>query len=460
MSSSLALIPEEIYILQEKGIIGVEILGKRKVSAALLSLPSSLPNSASASSTSSRSTLIRLRSFDPSSTKVSLDLPTDIESVAALEHLGFTRKVARDVFERYTKRPNPQQNPDSILEYAFGELNRLKAQPSLQDIPPRQVMNTLGISNELQDALLNPRFTQLFESQTLLYWLKDSMRMRFKTLEQLLERLKSHASRTITIRKGGKKRAKVEGLFEPGASSSSSSSQQPAVPPPTALANFLTTSQEHGLPSAWMSVELAPPKPEGYVALYKSKSPIELTGGEGFIRDDGAINTNSIRTESGGDFNHINYAWYWTEERETAEEYRQWAASRSSWSETWLIRVLVPETYLTSLRKQPLFFSPDWKEYVWYCKKQIAPPAKFDRFWKAGEAEVVEGHICRCAMQIIQRTKKEQVQQNIHEDHCLVIGGKKAIQWVLMHAETAERFGEIAKGNVYIDVHPPTILAK
>jgi hypothetical protein len=457
MSFSLALIPEETYILQEEGIIGIEILGKRKVSVALLSLPSSPPNSASASSTSSCSTSVRLRSFNPS-TKASLDLPTDIEGVAALEHLGFTRKVAEDVFERYAKRPNPQQNPDGIPEYAFGELNRLKAQPSLQDIPPRQVMNTLGISNELQDALLNPRFTQLFESQTLLYWLKDSMRMRFKTLEQLLERLKSHASRTITIRKGGKKRAKVEGLFEPG--ESSSSSQQPAIPPPTALANIRTTSEEHGLPLTWVSVEAAPPKPEGYVALYKGKSPIELVGGEGFIQDDGAINMNSIRTESGGDFNHINYAWYWTEERETAEEYRQWAASRSSWSETWLIRVLVPQTYLTGLRKQPLFFSPDWKEYVWYCKKQIAPPAKFDRFWKAGEAEVIEGHICGCAMQIIQRTKKEQVQQKISEDHCLVIGGKKAVQWVLMHAETAERFGEIAKGNVYIDVHPPTTPAK
>jgi hypothetical protein len=166
MSSSLVLTPEETYILQEEGIIGVEILGKHKVSVALLSLPSSPLNSASASSTSGRSTSVRLRSFDPS-TKASLDLPTDIEGIAALEYLGFARMVAGDVFERYAKRPNPQQNSDGILEYAFGELNRLKAQPSLQDIPPRQVMNTLGISNELQDALLNPRFAQLFESQTL-----------------------------------------------------------------------------------------------------------------------------------------------------------------------------------------------------------------------------------------------------------------------------------------------------
>jgi hypothetical protein len=36
MSSSLALIPEETYILQEEGVIGAEIMGKRKVSAALL----------------------------------------------------------------------------------------------------------------------------------------------------------------------------------------------------------------------------------------------------------------------------------------------------------------------------------------------------------------------------------------------------------------------------------------
>jgi len=435
MSSYLALIPEETSVLQEEGVIGVEILGKRKVSAALLGLPSP-SSSASISSTSSRLASIRLRNFDPS-TEASLDLPTDIESVAALEHLGFTRKVAGDVFERYAKRPDPQQNPDSILEYAFGELNRLNAQPWLQDLPPRQAMTTIGISNELQDALLDSRFTQLFKSESLLYWLKDSMKLRLATLEQLLERLKSYASRTITIRKGGKR----------------------AILPPTALTNVLTTPEEHGLPSAWVSVEAAPPKPEGYVALYKGNFPV-MVGGVGFIQDNGDINLDSIRTYPGGDLNHTNNAWYWTEEQETAEEYRQWAAKRNKYAETWLIRVLVPQTYFTSLRKQQLFYSPDWKEYIWYCKNGLTPPAKFDKFWKAGEAEVVEGHICGCPTQIIQRTKKEHVQQKITEDHLLVIGGKKATQWVLMHREMAERFGEIARGNVYIDVHPPIIPAK
>ena len=34
-----------------------------------------------------------------------------------------------------------------------------------------------------------------------------------------------------------------------------------------------------------MSVQAAPPKPEGYVALYKGKSPITLTEGEDFIQE-------------------------------------------------------------------------------------------------------------------------------------------------------------------------------
>jgi hypothetical protein len=99
------------------------------------------------------------------------------------------------------------------------------------------------------------------------------------------------------------------------------------------------------------------------------------------------------------------------EERETAEEYQQWAASRSLGSETWLIRVLVPRIFLESLRQQTLFFSPDRKEYVWYCKRGFLPPPKFDKLCKTGETDVIQGHTCKCPDNIITRSKKEGVQE-------------------------------------------------
>jgi hypothetical protein len=45
----------------------------------------------------------------------------------------------------------------------------------------------LGIADELQQKLLNPRFSQLLNSQTLQFWLEDTMRIRFAALEQILQ---------------------------------------------------------------------------------------------------------------------------------------------------------------------------------------------------------------------------------------------------------------------------------
>jgi hypothetical protein len=94
--------------------------------------------------------------------------------------LGFTQQVAGDIFQRWTTRPIP--NPNRILDYAFGDLNRLKSS-SLRDKEPKAAMDAIGIATELQNALLDPRFTRIFNCQSLLYLLRDTMRMRHNTLE-------------------------------------------------------------------------------------------------------------------------------------------------------------------------------------------------------------------------------------------------------------------------------------
>jgi len=58
-------------------------------------------------------------------------------------------------------------------------------------------MTALGITEELQEALTDPQFSQFFDSQTLDYWLKDTMQMRFNNADRLQQRLKLSAQGAV-----------------------------------------------------------------------------------------------------------------------------------------------------------------------------------------------------------------------------------------------------------------------
>jgi hypothetical protein len=311
-------------------------------------------------------------------------------------------------------------------------------------------MAGLGISDELQASLTDPRFSQIFQSETLQYWLRDTMHTRYSTLNKLLERLKSHAIRTIAKRKE-KKRPKIAGVFEPAASSSSTQQL-----PETATASSNIASEENTLPHSCVAVQAAPPALPDHYILYKGKAIGDIAQ-EVFILEDGRVNINAIWTLPGGDFNLGNIAWYWAKEEAAAERYRQWGEIRCSQLETWIIQIQVPNTFIDALRKEQLWYSPDWKEYVWYCRKWGSagdPPAKFDKFWKAGQAQLIEGHICMRAPAVIPRIKKEEIQQRMSEDDVMYVGGRKATQVVFMDTEVAARLGEVIRGKIHIEIYP------
>lgn len=114
---------DELQALEQAGIFkGKAFGGKRKVSARLL-VPSDSDSygSMSSSSSSASSASLRLRGFiNPSSAK-NFELPTDQESVAALEYMGFAQATAQEIYQRWESRPDPEQNPYSFLEYAAGQ---------------------------------------------------------------------------------------------------------------------------------------------------------------------------------------------------------------------------------------------------------------------------------------------------------------------------------------------------
>ena len=67
---------------------------------------------------------VRVRECDHSTMRP-IDLPMTLESVAFLEHLGFTREKAEEVFSRYQCRDQTQDSPTAFLDFAYEECGKL-----------------------------------------------------------------------------------------------------------------------------------------------------------------------------------------------------------------------------------------------------------------------------------------------------------------------------------------------
>jgi hypothetical protein len=435
------LTPEETQALEEDLVFlsstTPSTSGKRKVSGALLTPPSSRGR---VSRSSSSSVSVRFRSFN-FSPDFTLDLPQSAISVAALEFIGFTTETAADIFGRFTSRPRPDINPDDLLDYIHGHTLILSTD-FYRQYPPAQAMTQIGLTQQMQDAILDPRFSTIFGTNSLLFWIDDTLRINYLTLIQLLRRLKNLAT-CSRAKKEKAKRAKLKGAFP---LKTSPSSQQATT---TATLNMMP--EDHYLPKNFVAVNKPSEVLEDHYVLYKAKAVAEM-GDPLWIQDDGSLQMSAIASYGGCDFNHCNAAWYWTPEAETAEMYRAFVARRCPRSDTWVIQIQISKVFVNSLRQQDLWYSKDWKEYVWYCRKKWRPPEKFNSYWQAGGADLIKGHICTGVHSLITRIKKEEVQTKVTEDNVLRTSSGRATQWVFMQDDSMKRLGAEIRGKIHIEI--------
>ncbi|KAG4411195.1 hypothetical protein IFR04_015666 [Cadophora malorum] len=384
---------DEVRALEDdRVLLSGTINGKRKVSAALLSPPST---QGSLSSGSSSSASVRVRGLNTA--QAPFDLPESHESVAAIEWCGFTRTKAGDIFARWSARPDPEHNPDGVLEFMIGEINQLNILPLIQ-VPAEQAMTALGVSDELKNVLTSPIYRRIFLSETLHYWLEDTIRGRHTSLQILQKKLKIRGAQTVARRKGGK-RAKILGAFDanPSTEASSSSSSSALPTQPQQMGSAVSNIQSDALPTSYVSVDHPPSILSGHYVLYKGKSSAELLS-ERFIREDGSINMGAIESMKGEDFNQRRGAWKGTSEGN--------------------------------------------------------PPDRLEEFWKPGEAQMIEGHICGRSPNIIPKIPKQDVQTRLSENDLLYNGSRKATQTVFVDEEAVERLGELIRGKIFIEIFP------
>jgi hypothetical protein len=430
---------EEVFALEQVHLIAPSTtINKRKVSAAFLTPPST--DSSSLSSASGSTASVRFHSFSSLSPEAKFDFPQSVNSVATLEFIGFETQTALTIYNRWTHRSNPADNPNEIIDFAYGHINQLKS-PQLAELSPTAAMQRVGINQQICNAIMNPRFTDIFLTDTLHFWVKDTMHINWSTLLSRKRQLKKGAATTMAKGKVNK-RAKIGDLF-------------PEILTPTLTLS--TTLEDFHLPQNHVAVSAAGPILPDHVVLYKGKAADEMFS-TNFIREDGSINIIALQSHTGGDFNHVNPAYYFSTQRDVAEQYRAWAEERNPTSTTWIIRVQIPQAFVSSLTQGQLYYSFDWKQFVWYCKCTEQPPDRYKHLWHPEEGvDLIIGHCSKGTQNIIAKIHKDQVQTNITEDNLVMSSDGKAIQYVFMKASSATRLALEMRGKVHIDITAPAI---
>lgn len=360
------------------------------------------------------------------------------ESVEVLEYIGFVPDAARLIYDRYCGRPSPSENPDDLMAYVIAHLTSLSRR-QYDTMSRQEALADVGLTHQIQEAITDPSFSEIFGTQTLSYWAQDTVEINYAALLRQQKLLKSHANKRMAHKKKQKRHR-----HEPSREDQKPSEQQPV----TATINM--TPQDFQFPEAYVMVQPEANILADHISLYKGKAYDELRPAGDIIESDGTVNLRPLSTPPGGDFNFDFNAQYWTPEIETAERYRKFAERRSPGADTCIIHIQIPRSFIDSLRMEDLWYSNNWKEYIWNSRRQATPPQKFDHLWKPGQADIVRGPICSTLSTQIVRISRENIQDRITEDNVMRLpSGRKAIQWVFVQRDVIDRLAEQVRGKMH-----------
>jgi hypothetical protein len=338
-------------------------------------------------------------SFRPSTQVPSnIDLPDTANSISGLEFIGFDHKTATHIFNTYNGYKEPFSSVEAsnydFFSFIHGHIIHINS-ARFDILSDREKMTKLGIRKEVQDAILDERFMNVFGTQTLQFWIEDTIRVNYTTLLRLKDQTNN---------------------IEPDLDSES-------------LSKYCTTLD-------------SPPKIlENHTILYKT----HITTTDPLFSEDGTLDVPTLNSPRGGDFNWLSEAQYWTPDLHLAERFRQYISLRCPFSTTLLLSLQMPDSFLASLNIEELWYGEEWKEYIRYCKTKSPPPSHLQHLCKA---DILIGHISIKSQHLNGKVSENDIL--MHQD------GSKAIQWCFVREEKVREMMGLVRGKgAHVEIFGP-----
>ncbi|KAG9545477.1 hypothetical protein KCU71_g17268, partial [Aureobasidium melanogenum] len=120
-------------------------------------------------------------------------LPSVANSIAGLEFIGFTHATATHIFSTYSKYKLPSTIPsadnEDFFSFIHGHIIMINSS-KFAGSTDRETMTNLGISEDVQNRILDPKFEGVRGTGSLEYWIEDTARVNYFTLVRMIERKK------------------------------------------------------------------------------------------------------------------------------------------------------------------------------------------------------------------------------------------------------------------------------
>jgi hypothetical protein len=335
-------------------------------------------------------------------------IPSVLISYQTLLYVGFSEKKANELWTQWSNWPphGPRRETDPNDDYygvvvAFDEffISSFKTQPDATDDNTeewRLCLERCGMSVDVQDAIMDPHFECIRLSNSCLYWIKDTLEMRYaglldiqKTSRQRQMQLQRAASRP-SGNQGSSSGRQGTGL-DPATDSSPSSRQN------TRSASETQQQQTPGISQhTWGSAtatEACKPVP-GHTLLFRGQD-------RGRISDlfDQAGNLDRLGALASGfpsDFSGFSSLFCFSPDYRVAEYHAAYAKTRAGVESVVIICLSIPDAAIERLVAPDILHvhwpSDEWKELVWRSRRalDILP-----RLQKYREATLIVGTVSR-----------------------------------------------------------------
>ncbi|KAJ4371116.1 hypothetical protein N0V83_004332 [Neocucurbitaria cava] len=305
---------------RNSSLISPEQNGSRKLSLGLLSPPSS---------SSSRSSSSASASVAFESTRY-ITVPTDLESPAAFEFLGFTTERALHLYERMREKEFEAKASIDIISFAR-QWMRHSCDSALDSTDDWSlIMTNAGINSHIRDAFIAPEHQKIRLIQPLTHWLTEILETNYNALVNMNERILEQLDPTPKLRGG---------MLEP--------------------------AQE------------VPEAPGGTLRLFKS---VEFNRSVGCIIQDGSVDLGRLRSQSQTDFCRLAGGLYFTHQRWVAIHYSRLIEDACPLADRRTIEIHVPLEHFRAVNTWELNFeNPEYKQLVFYSRRNERYPRELSK---------------------------------------------------------------------------------
>ncbi len=324
-------------------------------------------------------------------------IPVALISYETLVYVGLSEAKATELWSQWTNWPaeGPRRETDlddgglivTFKDFIIGSFeNRVDAADDDAE-QWRACLNGCGIALDVQNAIMDPCFKYLYLSQSCLYWVNDTVKMRYAGLEdiQRSSREREMQLRRIATRSGGNQGESGHSGQRDGPNIATSSSYS-ASQGQRSVSGFQQQNTPGIGPDIWGSASaIAARYAPGHTVLFKGLDQGRIAG---LFDEAGTLDRiSTLLSSAPSDFSGTRSLFYFTPDHKVAVYYAAYAKRRANCESVVIVCLRIPNAAIESLSAPYIqrihWPSNEWKELIWRCRTVRSLPSYLRKYRQA-----------------------------------------------------------------------------